>query len=310
MQYPIKDMKSSISVVEKATGRTLSKEVRPSSAPRKRRATVEGLARWRLEAVTPVSKWSAIYHCRTSDTGRGRVAAGSTWHVTLSAKAGSEQEVERDYTPVSTAKHWESGRCDLLIKVYPDGQATSWLHSLPTGSELFLSPPKPTLRLPSLVPDGEHAEFRSKSVLIVAGGTGIAPAWQILDSFKDSKLTKIPVTLIYSCRQDDLLMAEPLANFAKQSRQSRVLLTLTEPSSDVTKPFPNFTAGKGWQELLGDKLQVKDGRIDRQLLQREVSVLPMPLRAVVSGPESMNLAVDAMLRDIGLTKNAITLLEA
>lgn len=63
--------------------------------------------------------------------------------------------IERDYTPISTAKEWEQGRCrhcdacaciqvhshihtyayvymhgrvDILIKIYNDGAATSWLH--------------------------------------------------------------------------------------------------------------------------------------------------------------------------------------
>ena len=36
--------------------------------------------------------------------------------------------VERDYTPISTWAEWEKGKCDILIKVYPDGAATSWLH--------------------------------------------------------------------------------------------------------------------------------------------------------------------------------------
>ena len=30
--------------------------------------------------------------------------------------------IERDYTPVSSAKEWEVGRCEILIKVYPQGR--------------------------------------------------------------------------------------------------------------------------------------------------------------------------------------------
>ena len=46
--------------------------------------------------------------------------------VTLLAEVGPNAEgplpwVEREYTPVSSAKQWELGRCELLVKVYPRG---------------------------------------------------------------------------------------------------------------------------------------------------------------------------------------------
>jgi len=269
-----------------------------------------GFVPWKINAVTVVSKWSAVWHCSTSDSGRGRVAGNNTWHVTLSAKPGSKEAVERDYTPISSAEDWDKGSCDLLIKVYPDGKATSWLHSLPIGAELLLSPPKPTLRFPSLVPEGEKVTTRNKSILLVAGGTGIAPAWQIMETCRASQL-QTPVTLIYSCRKDDALMVKSLARFVEKNKQSRIILNLTEPSSDIAKPFPMFASPEpDLRATVGKKLQVNDGRIDRQLLQTEVSSLPRPLRAVVSGPETMNLAVQEMLLKAGLDTDSITLLEA
>ena len=46
--------------------------------------------------------------------------------VTLLAEVGPNAEgplpwVEREYTPVSSAKQWELGKCELLVKVYPGG---------------------------------------------------------------------------------------------------------------------------------------------------------------------------------------------
>ena len=35
---------------------------------------------------------------------------------------------------------WERGACDILIKIYQAGQATSWLHEQPLGSQVGLSP--------------------------------------------------------------------------------------------------------------------------------------------------------------------------
>ena len=72
--------------------------------------------------------------------------------------------IERDYTPVSSAKEWEQGRCELLIKVYPTGAATSWLHTA-SPPRLWLSKPHKTLGVPGLVEEGRA--FRPGSVLLL-----------------------------------------------------------------------------------------------------------------------------------------------
>ena len=113
------------------------------------RPHIEDYARWKLHAVTPVSKHSAVYHFRTDDASRGtpirkgrggRTVWSKTWHTTMLAEVGSNAEgplpwIERDYTPISTAHDWERGLCDILIKVYlqPAGKATEWLHRLSIG---------------------------------------------------------------------------------------------------------------------------------------------------------------------------------
>jgi hypothetical protein len=76
---------------------------------------IEGYAQWRLELITPVSKHSAVYHFTCSDRkrgtpyvrGKGRTMWHRTWHTTLLAEVGANDEgplpwVERDYTPIST----------------------------------------------------------------------------------------------------------------------------------------------------------------------------------------------------------------
>ena len=78
-----------------------------------------------------------------------------TWHTVMLAHVGSNAEgplpwIEREYTPISTAKDWEEGHCVILIKVYEEGAATSWLQrTMP--ERVWLSKPLPTLKVPSLV---------------------------------------------------------------------------------------------------------------------------------------------------------------
>merc|ERR1719221_1458949 len=96
------------------------------------------------------------------------------WHTTLLATIGANQEgplpwIERDYTPISTAKEWEKGRCDILIKIYSDGLATSWLHRFWQDTmkpRVFLSQPHKTLAVPSLTEEDEGS-VRLASVLLL-----------------------------------------------------------------------------------------------------------------------------------------------
>merc|ERR1719277_1544154 len=99
-----------------------------------------------------MTKHSAVYHFTSKDKargtpnprGRGRTVWHKTWHTTLLADVGTNSEgplpwIERDYTPISTAKEREQGKCDILIKIYDTGLATSWLHRQEIGRSLRLS---------------------------------------------------------------------------------------------------------------------------------------------------------------------------
>ena len=93
-----------------------------------------------------MSAHSALFRFRAADRskkadrgspytrGRGRTMWHKTWHTTLLAMVGANDEgplpwVERDYTPVSGWAEWDRGEVDILIKIYPDGKATRWLSS-------------------------------------------------------------------------------------------------------------------------------------------------------------------------------------
>ena len=73
----------------------------------------------------------------------------------------------------------ETGRCDILIKIYKNGAGTSWLNRLVVGANVWLSHPVKTLGVPSLVHSGNAAA--PASVLLVLGGTGVVCLPQLLD---------------------------------------------------------------------------------------------------------------------------------
>jgi len=298
---------------------------------------------WRLEAISEVSKHTAVYHFTSRDPsrgtpnpiGRGRTVWPKTWHTTLRVESvntcqGSAPYTERAYTPISSATEWENGRCDLLIKIYSSGTATSWLYKQPLGCNVWLSQPHKTLDVPSLVPDLSAATFkRPASVLLILGGTGIVTAAQVLQHREPVKegvapAMTVPVSLICSCREDDVLLAKSMVDWC-QGRLDRCTLLMTPSQLGV---LPLTTAGE--QELNAprvlpfpaasepvldeleslDNARVLHTRLTVELLVEELSAMQSPCRIVVSGPVSFNSDVTRILSENGVHADAITTLSA
>lgn len=294
------------------------------------RPRMDKYAKWRLDKLTKVSKHSAIFHFSSTDQsrstpnprGRWRSVSAITWHTTLLANVGANSEgsspwIERDYTPISSWKEWELGRCDILIKVYHKGLATSWLHKKQPGSEILLSQPIKTLDVPSLVPDLGEAAFKSDaSVLLILAGTGIVVASQVLHhadrttSFGPTPAMTSPVSLIYSCRKDDVLMMEELMGWCDAGKLERCTLTLTKPEAGMAPPFPDIE-DTDLNELASlTNARVISSRLSQDILASELRLLKKPCRVVVSGPAPFNSAVKDMLSQSGIDPEAITMLSA
>jgi hypothetical protein len=222
-------------------------------------------SQWSLEGVTQVSRHSVIFHFLSNDLkrgtpnprGRGRpLPTPKTWHVTLLAEVGRNDEgplpwVERDYTPISTAKEWEQGRCNILIKIYNDGVATSWLsrHFIRSMSKtltskassgnkqpsqtlghVWLSKPHRTLSVPALVTrEDAVSAFNPASVLLLLAGTGVVAMPQILQhrdpqnkigiSTRKTNQLHVPIDLILSCRTDDVLLLPEIISLCREAQE-------------------------------------------------------------------------------------------
>ena len=274
--------------------------------------------------------------------------------------------IERDYTPLSSEDDLERGELKLLIKIYSNGKATQYLKAQPLGAHLWFSPPQTTLVLPSLRPpaskasalrrrlgrvdDLSHPELQNvpklapgtapaldfASVVLVAGGTGIAPMWQILQQAKtgvvasaSSQLSALPMTIVYSCRADDALLIEELAAAVDEWPRAllRVFVTVTDAAAG-TKPA--IDAGRF------PALSVSHGRIEQQLLsqalrrhlgdatgaeprQAEPTGMPPPPpaasptgpgpRVVVCGPASFGSEMATLISRLGVSPSAIVTLQ-
>ena len=301
---------------------------------------IANYTQWTLEGVRPVTRHSALFRFVSSDLkrstphprGRGRMPEPVTWHTTMLAEVGPNAEgplpwVERDYTPISSAKDWEAGRCDILIKVYPDGACTSWLYRA-APARVWLSKPARTLRVPGLVADG--GAFRPASVLLLLAGTGVVALPQILmhrDPMRQLAISTpkrdqlhVPIDVVLSCREDDVLLLPELARWCgdgdggEASGVRHCALLLTPPANAREPPFPDAPAGgaaEAERALHGlANARVVRSRLNPTILAEAFARMPQPCRVVVSGPGGFNSAAREMLLELVDDEEQITTLSA
>jgi ferredoxin-NADP reductase len=294
------------------------------------------IACWRIESIDPCSQHSAIFRLSSQDPARGTVLSKGCepriWHVALHVERDGQwgrgdadgggcgeavDRVLREYTPISTDVAWEGGtdrsECSLLVKVYPTGCATQWLRARAVGDCVWLSPPRTTLLLPTLTPDASDApsDLAFESVVLLAGGTGIAPLWQVMRSAMcgETRLAALPVTLVYSCRANDVLLAQPISEYIAGRTGSKAIFAVTEEASG-SSAYPHV-ASPSLADMRGrfHAITFAEGRVSESLL-REVLVEHRAPRVVVSGPEGFMDHVGTMLRQVGVSRGAIVCLKA
>lgn len=260
------------------------------------------------------------------------LANRTSWHLSLKLRyknmVGLSRSVDREYTPVSDLAAWEAGRVDILIKVYPKGKLTSRLAKARIGDIMELGQLATTLPFPWLAPAATHAGAAAGSnssgaggagggagattsaatataaaaatpthMLLIAGGTGMAPMWQLCNALLTSPRPSWPASLLLLCSNrtpgDVLLHKELAALQQKHKSQLRVVHTIT-----------GGTAAKGaWAGEVG--------RITVDMLRKYVKPGTVASSAaVVSGPEGMWADMRDALLKLGYTPQRMHELEA
>lgn len=94
--------------------------------------------------------------------------------------------VFRPYTPISDPK--DRGSLQLLVKHYPQGRASTYLHTLQPGDKLSIRGPLPGYAYtPSPAP---------RDILFVAGGAGITPIYSLAKAILNDPNEKTRIQLL------------------------------------------------------------------------------------------------------------------
>lgn len=149
-------------------------------------------------------------------------------HISISAVIDGK-EVVRSYTPISNDD--QLGSFDLLIKTYENGNISRHVDSKNVGEHILVRGPKGFFTYtPNMV----------KSFGMVAGGTGIAPMYQVLTAILDNPEDKTKINLVYAnVSENDILLRAELEELK------------TKHSDQLTIHYVLNNAPENWEGSVG-----------------------------------------------------------
>lgn len=134
-----------------------------------------------------------------------------------------ELAIQRPYTPLSalsflSAEEGGTGELDLVIKRYPDGEVSRWMHRLRVGDQVKMRGPTVTwtfdeskydeivfVRVASFLRADESADKAQ-----IVGGTGVTPAYQMIEHVLASNTaTPQKLTIIYASPSPSTILIKP-----------------------------------------------------------------------------------------------------
>jgi nitrate reductase (NAD(P)H) len=198
----------------------------------------------------------------------------------------TREAIIRSYTPISETS--KLGYIDILIKVYADtpekqgGKMTKALDSIPTGHWVDMKGPIGKFEYLGKGSCSINSHPRSvKKFIMICGGSGITPIFQVLRAVMQDKADPTTCTLLNGNRLvEDILCKEDLDKFAQENEdRCKILYTLTQ-------------GPEGWEGLRG--------RIAGPLLEKHCRLGEQgDSMVLVCGPEPLEKSVKNWLLSAG-----------
>ena len=206
-------------------------------------------------------------------------------HLMMRLKDPATQDyVLRAYTPISEIS--DKGSLDILVKLYspvgdiPGGRMSMALDGLSVGDEVDFKGPVGRFEYLGSGKVAMRGEERMvKSFVMICGGSGITPIYQVFRAVLQDRMNDVSCTVLDGNRQEeDILLRDELETLASRNgHRCRVVHTLTK-------------GGDGWAGLRG--------RISEQLLQEEASPEEGKI-ALLCGPPGLEAAAKSALLKMG-----------
>jgi len=213
------------------------------------------------------------------------------WHFDLRSPDGT---ITREYTPISSWTTFQNSKnLKLLIKLYEEGSMSQILAKTQIGEKFLIGSPKRTVGSDFFATGSELV-----ALACIAGGTGIAPFYQML-KFVDKKLREgLPVpkiSLLFSNKKEEDILLKDQLQLLQEQHPTHINIIHT-----LTREDPNhFDARSGYLF----------GHVSVDLIKKFLSPTTHT-HVFVSGPRTMWTTVFEHLKEVGYKAEDCTELEA
>lgn len=223
--------------------------------------------------------------------------------LSMSWPVGRWTPVFRPYTPVSDLSKPgfraftlsrsndaadESGHVDLMVKRYPNGKQSTHIHSLKPGDSLtFFGYP---------LPGYSWTPKKHSHVMLIAGGAGITPIYQLTNGILNNPEDKTKITLVWGTNTDADVFLKDEFDELEQKFPGRFSAYYT-----ISRPTPGST--------------YRSGRVTSDFLKKIVSDTDFDKarngRIFLCGPPAMEEAVAGkwgqrgILEELGFKKDQL-----
>ncbi|KAI8851509.1 hypothetical protein BC829DRAFT_427269 [Chytridium lagenaria] len=155
-------------------------------------------------------------------------------------------QIARPYTPIT----YGANHFDLLVKLYKDGSISQLIHGLKVGETVPMRGPIQTLEYKPAGGD----------LIMIGGGTGITPLYQMIKSIIKDPSDSSRITLIYGSKtEDDVLLRRELDILEATSRDRLKVFHVIEKGSEKPSSSWVFRTGCIDKNVLDEVFfQVKD----------------------------------------------------
>ncbi|RKU40963.1 hypothetical protein DL546_003154 [Coniochaeta pulveracea] len=169
--------------------------------------------------------------------------------LTITFPGGGWLPCIRPYTPTNDLN--EKGFIELMVKRYPNGKQSSYLHSLKPGDSVLFAPIKEISWTPN-----KHAH-----VALIAGGAGITPMFQLVRGILGNPTDHTRITLVWGVNSDeDIFLKKELDELEhSHPNQFHAVYVVSHPTAESEHPKGYITKEVLENAGLGVKLRDSDG---------------------------------------------------
>ncbi|KAH9219792.1 NADH-cytochrome b5 reductase-like protein [Leptodontidium sp. 2 PMI_412] len=192
----------------------------------------------------------------------------------------------RPYTPVSSLD--QRGAIDLLVKKYPDGKASTYLHSLSPGDTLYFA---------GALKGYRWTPNKHSHITLIAGGAGITPMYQLIQGILLNPTDKTRITLVFGVNSDaDVLFRKEFEELERQFGKERFSAVYT-----VSRPEEGSVFRKGY--VTRELLEQVSGRAEEE--SRVFVCGPPAMEKALLGGKTFGSGKGGLLEELGYRKDQV-----